>query len=66
MTDSYLSVEFVIAQIQGCVDWFERLKVDVDFFLFALFCHNGSTIHHQAIVWHCIKTIWEDRNEPPH
>lgn len=48
-------MKFVVAQIQGCVDRFKGLKVNVDFLLFTLFCNNGSTVHNQTIGWHCIK-----------
>ena len=50
--DSYLGVEFVVTEVQGGVDWLERLKVDVDLLLFALLCHNGPAVHHQTIRWH--------------
>lgn len=46
---SYLCVEFVVTQIQRCIDWFERFKVDVDLLLFSFFCHNCSTVNNQTI-----------------
>lgn len=45
----YLRVEFVVTQIQRCIDWFERFKVNVDFLLFSFFCHNCSTVNNQTI-----------------
>lgn len=38
-------MELVVTQIEGGVNWLKRLKVDVDFFLLALFCHYSTTVH---------------------
>ena len=46
-------MELVVTEVQRGVDGFKRLKVYVDFLLFALVCHNGPTVHHQAVRGHC-------------
>jgi hypothetical protein len=46
-------MELVVTEIQRSVDGFKRLKVDIDFFLFALISHNGATVHNQAVGRHC-------------
>lgn len=46
----YLGVEFVVTQIQGSVDGFERLKVDVDFLFFSLSRYNCTTVNNESIV----------------
>lgn len=48
-------MELVVAEVQGGVDWFKRLKVNIDFLLLAFLCDNGATIHNQTIGWH-----WEE------
>ena len=50
----YLSVEFVVTKIQGCVDRFEGFKVYVDLLFFSIICDNGSTVNHQTIWGHCV------------
>ena len=52
----YLCMKFVIAEVEGCVDWSERFKVDVDFLLFPFFCDDGATVYHKAIGWDCNNT----------
>lgn len=49
---SHLGVELVVAKVQGGVDWLKRLKVDINFLLLALVCHNGATVNNQTIGWH--------------
>ena len=49
-----LGVEFVVAEIERCVDWLERFEVDVHLSLLAIVGNNCTTIEHQAIVWHSI------------
>lgn len=46
-------MELVITEVQRGVDGFERLKVDVDFLLFAFVCHYGAAVNHQTIMGHC-------------
>lgn len=53
---SHLSVELVVTEVQGGVDWLKRLKVNIDFLLLAFLCHNGTTVHNQTIGWH-----WQER-----
>lgn len=55
---SHLGVELVVTEVQGGVDWFKRLKVNIDFLLLAFLCHNCATIHNQAIGWH-----WEGKKK---
>ena len=33
-------VEFVVAEVEGCVYWFEGFKVDVEFALFSFVCDH--------------------------
>jgi len=42
-------VELVVAEVEGGVDRLERLEVDVNFLLFALFGHNRSAINNLHI-----------------
>lgn len=49
-----LCVKFVIAQVQGCVDGLERLKVDSDLLLLILICEDSSTINDEPISRHAI------------
>ena len=44
-----LCMEFVITQIQRCVDRLERLKVNVDLLFLALVCQDCTSVHHQPI-----------------
>ena len=41
-------VELVITKVQGGVDRFERLKIDVYFLFFALFGHDRATVDDQS------------------
>lgn len=51
-----LSVEFVVAEIQGSIDRLEGLKVNVDLLFLALRGHNGTTINHKTVVRHsCVQ-----------
>lgn len=56
----YLGVELVITEVQRGVDGFERLKVNVDFLLFAFFCHYGAAVNHQTVMGHCKHTPKQD------
>ena len=49
-------MKFVIAEVEGCVDWSERFKVDVDFLLLPFFCDDGAAVYHKAIGWDCNNT----------
>jgi beta-galactosidase GanA len=49
-----LSVELVVAQVQGRVDWTERLEVDVDLPFLAFSGQDFSTVHNQAIRWNLV------------
>ena len=37
-------MELVVAEVEGGVDGLEGLKVNVDFLLLALLCHNGAAV----------------------
>lgn len=50
---TYLSVKFVVTEIKRGIDGFERLKVNIDFLLFAFFSHDGTTVDYQTIWGHC-------------
>ena len=41
-------MEFV-TQIQWCINWFEKFKVNVDFLFLSFFCYNCTTVNNQAI-----------------
>lgn len=45
-------MELVVTEVQGGVDGFEWLKVDVHFLLFAFVCHYGAAVNHQTIMRH--------------
>ena len=49
-----LGVKFVVAQVQARVDLFERLKVDIHFFLLSLLRQDRSAVHHEAVVRHAV------------
>lgn len=46
-----LSVELVVAQVEGGVDWAERLEVDVDLSLFAFGGQDFTTVDDESIWW---------------
>lgn len=50
LTES-LGVELVIAQVERCIDWFERLKVDVHLLFLALVRDDRPRVDDQAIRW---------------
>lgn len=50
---TYLSVKFVVTEIKRGINGFERLKVNVDFLLFAFFSHDGATVNYQTVWGHC-------------
>ena len=50
---SHLCMEFVVTQIQWCINWFERFKVNVDFLFLSFFCYNCTTVNNQAIWRYC-------------
>lgn len=42
-------MEFVVAEVERCVDGFEGFKVDIDLFFLSLVRHDCSTINDKAI-----------------
>ena len=50
---SNLSMKLVVAEIQRSVDGLERLKVNVDLLLLAIFCDDLPAEHHQSVCGHC-------------
>ena len=60
-----LCVEAVVAEVEGGVDWSERLKVNVDLLFLALLRDHGATVHDEAIGRHCnpFQTSKRERNK---
>jgi hypothetical protein len=46
-------VEAVVAEVEGCVDGLERLKVKVDLLLLALLGEDGTAVDDEAVLRHC-------------
>lgn len=46
-----LSVELVVAKVEGSIDWAERLEVDVDLSLLALGGQDFTTVDDETIRW---------------
>ena len=46
-------MESVITVIERAIDRTVRLKVHVDQFLFSFLRDDGTTEHHQSILWNC-------------
>lgn len=44
-----LCVKLVVTEVEGSIDGFKRLKVDVDLLLFPFFCHDGPAVDDQAV-----------------
>lgn len=44
-----LCVKLVVTEVEGSIDGFKRLKVDVDFLLFPFFCNDGPAVDDQAV-----------------
>jgi hypothetical protein len=44
-------MKLVVTQVEGSVDGFEGLKVDVDFALLTFACDNFTTVDDEAIRW---------------
>lgn len=42
-------MEFVIAEVEGGVDWFEWFKVDIDLALFALVGNDSPAVNDKAV-----------------
>lgn len=52
---THLCMKLVITQIQWRIDWFEGLKVYVDFLFFAIISDNCSTVNHKTVDRNCLK-----------
>lgn len=44
-------MELVVAQVEGGVDWLERLEIDCDLLFFSFVGHDGTAVDDQAICW---------------
>lgn len=51
--DTNLRVKFVVAQVEGCVDCFKRLEIDVHFLFFAFICDDSAAVEHKPIGRNC-------------
>lgn len=57
---THLSVEFIVTEVEGCVDGTEWLKINVHFLLLAIVSHNRAAVDNQSITRNYDKYQYHD------
>ena len=46
----YFSMKFIVTEIERCIDWLKRFKIDVHFLFFPIIGYDCSTVNDQSII----------------